>query len=244
MEQTTDHIVMEALRPFSCPFIIDSARKRNACYVEVSGRPYEAHWTGDWAVFDFSDTTKLKEFQLIPMALSTKVLELWARTETLAFGAYACVRLDAAALYPVVKIAHPNDQCRRLVHREFEIMQRLHHTGAVAEVAADPLVDEHGTYGFRLERLYRIDLDELEKRHDEVKELLNTIHAAGYCHGDFSPSNVLKTKTGRLLMIDLAFGGLVKDKTPDFFPGYLFQDGVFTEAVDYQRLEKWPTRVS
>ncbi|KAI6787100.1 hypothetical protein KC340_g14887 [Hortaea werneckii] len=77
---------------------MDSARKRNACYVEVSGRPYEAHWTGDWAVFDFSDTTKLKEFQLTPMALCTEVLELWARTETLAFGAYACVRLVAAAL--------------------------------------------------------------------------------------------------------------------------------------------------
>ncbi|KAI7460569.1 hypothetical protein KC357_g8935 [Hortaea werneckii] len=244
MEQTTKRTVMEAPRPFSCPFIVDSARKRNACYVEVSGQPYEAHWTGDWAVFDFSDTTKLKDFQLIPMALSFEVLELWAHTEPLAFGAYACVRLDATARYPVIKIAHPNDQCRQLVHREFEIMQRLYHTGAVAEVAAHPLFDKHGTFGFRLERLYPIYLDELEKRHDEVKELLDTIHAAGYCHGDFSPSNILKTKTGRLLMIDLAFSGLVKDKTPDYFPGYLFKDGVFTETVDHQRLERWPTRVA
>ena len=122
-------------------------------------------------------------------------------------------------------------------------MQRLHHTGAVAEVAADPLVDEHGTYGFRLERLYPIYLDELEKRHDEVKELLNAPHPAGCCHGEFSLSNILETKTGRFLMIDLASSGLMKDKTPDYFPEYLFQDGVFTKTVDQQSLEKWPTRV-
>ena len=65
----------------------------------------------------------------------------------------------------------------------------------------------------------------------------------GYCHGDFGLSNILKTKTGRLLMIDSAFSSLMKDKTPDYFPEYLFQDGVFTKTVDQQSLEKWPTRV-
>lgn len=205
----------------------------------MDGQPHEARWTGDWAVFDFSDTSDIPDFQTHSLQLSAEILDIWSKTRSLAFGTHACIRVDDNHEYPVLKIAHPSDQCRRLIDREYHLMRDLSATGVIAKVATKPLTDENGIFGFRIERLHRIELEELRERAREVEELLKCLHVAGYCHGDWSPSNVMRDQEDCLLLIDLAFAGPLNQSVPGLFPLEIFPMGLFTEAVDNQRLRRW-----
>jgi len=74
------------------------------------------------------------------------------------------VRFEDVDRYPVVKIAHPNDECRRLVEREYNVMRDLSDLDAVAQVAGEPLADQDGVFGFRLELLHRVELEAVSWR--------------------------------------------------------------------------------
>jgi len=230
---------MVVLEPFSPPFAIEKNSKRYGCYIDIDGVPHEASWTGDWAIFEFTTTSQIPNFQLHPLELPNELLAVWKSSCPLAFGSHASVRSGETDPYPVVKIAHPTPKCRRLVEREFKIMRDLSKLEAVAQVAGEPLTDHDGVFGFRLERLYRVELEDLQLRFQEVEFLLDSLHTAGYCHGDCSFSNIMQNQEGRLVLIDLAFAGPLGSKTPEGFPVHLFPEGLYTVNVDRERVKKW-----
>lgn len=230
---------MVVLEPFSPPFAIEKKSKRYGCYIDIDGVPHEASWTGDWAIFEFTTTSQIPNFQLHPLELPNELLAVWKSSCPLAFGSHASVRSGETDPYPVVKIAHPTPKCRRLVEREFKIMRDLSKLEAVAQVAGEPLTDHDGVFGFRLERLYRVELEDLQLRFQEVQFLLDSLHTAGYCHGDCSFSNIMQNQEGRLVLIDLAFAGPLGSKIPEGFPVHLFPEGLYTVNVDRERVKKW-----
>ena len=232
--QFASGIEMATLEQFSLPFAIDKKIKRYACYIDVDGVPHEASWTGDWAIHDFTDPSLLVDFQLVdfrlvPLQLTTEISTLWNRSRLLAFGSHASVRFVEDDVddpsYPVVKLAHPGDETsRRFVEREFNIMREFSDLDAVAQVAPEPLVDEHEVFGFRLELLHRVDPRELEVRFQEVERLLDELHEAGWCHGDCNFSNIMmRKKDGRLVLIDLSFAGRIRSRVPEGFLRHLFE---------------------
>jgi hypothetical protein len=239
---------MANLKPFSLPFAIDERIKRYACYIDVDGVPHEASWTGDWAIFDFTDPSllvgfQLVDFRLVPLQLTPEISTLWNSSRPLAFGSHASVRFeeDVDPYYPVVKIAHPgDDKSRRLVEREFNIMCALSDLDAVAQVAAEPLADKHGVFGFRLELLHRVDPQELEMRFQEVERLLDDLHGVGYCHVDCSFSNIMmRNRDGRLVLIDLSFAGRIGSEVPEGFSRHLFKGATrYTGDFDRERIRK------
>lgn len=79
---------MSSLKPFSPPFAVDATHKRYVCYIEVDGQPHEAHWIGEWAVFDFSDTSDLSDFSIHPVQFSAEIREVWSKTEPLAIALF------------------------------------------------------------------------------------------------------------------------------------------------------------
>lgn len=227
------------MEPFSPPFAVDKKAKRYGCYIDVDGRPHEASWTGDWAVFDFTDTSHISNFELSPLRLTAEMSNVWKCSKPLAFGSHASVRFEETVPYPVIKIAHPTDKCRRLVEREFNIMRGLSYLDAVARVGGEPLTDQDGIFGFRLERLYRVEFEDLQQRIQEVRKLLESLHGAGYCHGDYSFSNIMQNQEGRLVLIDLAFAGPLGSQIPENFPKHLLPGGRYNTNIDQERMERW-----
>jgi hypothetical protein len=118
-------------------------------------------------------------------------------------------------------------------------MRDLAEVNTVAQVADEPLTDKDGIFGFRLERLYYVELEDLQRRFKEVRCLLETLHDAGYYHGHCSFSNIMQNKEGRLVLIDLAFAGPLGSEIPEDFPKHLFQRGPYTTNLDLDRVEKW-----
>jgi serine/threonine protein kinase len=227
------------MEPFSTPFAIDRKIKRYGCYIDVKGVPHEASWTGDWAIFEFTDTSQIHDFRLVPLKLTIEISTVWKSSALLAFGSHASVRLVKTNPSLVVKIAQPTEKCRRLVEREFNIMHDLSTLDAVAQVEDQPLEDQDGVFGFRLERLNHVEPEDLRKRIREVEGLLDSLHKAGYCHGDCSPSNIMQNQKGRLVFIDLGFAGPLGDNVPEGFSKLLFPGGLFTANVDRERVEEW-----
>jgi len=235
---------MTSRKPFSPYFAIDKTVKRYGCYIDIDGKPFTASWTGSLPTFDFTDISDIRDFQLCPLALSDEKFSLWNLSELLGYGTHACVRLKGTDAYPVFKIAHPGVKPRRWVEREFKIMRALSESKAVARVADEPLTDETGIFGFRLQRLYPTELDELQKRFQEVAGLLETLHQAGYCHGDCSPSNIMQDVEGTLVLIDLAFAGRLGDKIPKDAPKYMFTTDVYTVEIDQRRIAEWAQMIA
>jgi hypothetical protein len=230
---------MTSMEPFSAPFAIQKNIKRYGCYMDVDGIPHEASWTGDWAVFDFTDPSMILDFRLSPLQLTTEISTIWKRSRPLAFGGHASVRFEDVDRYPVVKIAHPSNKCRRLVEREYNIMRDLSDLNAVALVADEPLADKEGVFGFRIERLYPVELEELQARFQEVERLVDSLKDAGYCHGDCSFSNIMQDAEGKLVLIDLAFAGRLGSDIPEGFPKHLFPGSRYTAEIDRERIHKW-----
>lgn len=230
---------MAVLEPFSPPFPIEKKVKRYGCYIDIDRTPHEASWTGDWAIFDFTTTSQIPNFKLSPLQFTKELSAIWKSSSPLAFGSHASVRSSETTSYPVVKIAHPTHQSRRLIEREFNIMRDLSKLDAVARVAGEPLTDRDGIFGFRLERLYHVDLEDLQSRFQEVQLLLDSLHAAGYCHGDCSFSNIMQNQDGRLVLIDLAFAGPLGSKIPKWFPIDVSPEGLYAADVDRENVRKW-----
>jgi serine/threonine protein kinase len=230
---------MTTMQPFSPPFVIEKKAKRYGCYIDVGGAPYEASWRGNWAIFDFTNTSQISDFNLKLVSQSTELSTAWQSSRQLAFGSHASVRVGETVPFPVVKIAHPTNKFRQLIERECFIMRDLAAVNAVAQVADEPLADEDGIFGFRLERLYYVELEDLQRRFKEVSGLLETLHDAGYCHGDCSFSNIMQNKEGRLVLIDLAFAGRLGSEIPEGFPKHLFRRVPYTTNVDLDRVKKW-----
>jgi hypothetical protein len=77
------------------PFDIDKNTKRYGCYIEIYSVPHQTSWTGDWGIFDFTDTSQLLDFQLVPLQLTTEMSDVSKSFDPLplAFGSHASVRL-------------------------------------------------------------------------------------------------------------------------------------------------------
>jgi hypothetical protein len=231
---------MTTLEPFSPPFCIDRKVKRTGCYMDVDGVPHEASWTGDWTVFDFTNTSSFTDFRLSPLQLTTDIMTIWkdSRHMPLAYGSHASVRSEGVDSKFVIKIAHPNDKCRRLVEREFNIMRDLSDLDAVAKVASEPLVDKDGIFGFRLERLYRVELEEFQARLQEVGCLIDSLHDAGYCHGDCSFSNIMQNREGKLVLIDMALSGPLGSDVPEEIQRSLVRSSRYTADIDREMMKR------
>lgn len=224
--------------PFSAPFFVQDP-DHFGCYLEQDGKPFIASWTGDWAIFDFQNTSAIPEFMLRPLELSIEISSVWEQTKLVSFGTHACIRLDETSPNTVIKIAHPTTRDRYLLHREFDMMRSLSGTGAVAKVDSEPLSDHAGTFGFRLEKLQRVEQGELKRRIPEVKTLVDKIQGYGVCHGDCSPSNVMQNEQGQLVFIDLAFAGRLNSEVPKMIPRHVFPNGFFDGDLDYEKIEAW-----
>lgn len=90
-----------------------------------------------------------------------------------------------------------------------------------------------------MKKLSKLEPSELRSRTDDIKHTLDRLHSAGFCHGDFSPSNIMKDEGGHIILIDLSFAGLLGSAVLSFFPSWLFADGIYSIESDLKALGRY-----
>jgi len=155
--------------------------------------------------------------------------------EELGRGSYGVVYLarDRAldrevALKVVREDRFPGGEARDRFLREARTLARLEHPNVVRIHAVD---ESEGRLRLSLERVEGITFDQYVKEHGpmppqavarvaaDLCSALSVIHAAGLVHGDLKPSNVMRTREGRTVLLDF---GIARDPTTDATPDGLF----------------------
>ncbi|KFZ02471.1 hypothetical protein V500_00183 [Pseudogymnoascus sp. VKM F-4518 (FW-2643)] len=204
-------------QPITFPYPID---KSSAVNVDFKGDEYLLRWDGDWK--KLPDLTRFPSVDdafvsLIPH--SSNVHKLWTTSRLLKYGADSHIRaLDYCTDgFPICKVAI-NDRQRRLLREEFAIVRHLSSNEVpVVRTHREPLVDEQGIFGFRMERLVDIDLANAAEYIHEIEKAIEEVHRGGVVHHDISPSNLMLNQEGFITVIDFGRAGYIGQEVPEVF---------------------------
>jgi len=188
---------------------------------------------------DFSDFPNVHNTRVDRLELSSIEAEEWSRSSLVAYGANAHVRCTHTGRFPVVKLAMPDQSSRDCLSYEFGITKQMKQLGLpVVEVGPEPLRDAQGVFGYRMEALCKHPYSDRGPYAEEVRAAMECLHKAGFTHGDLSPSNVMRTRGGQLVLIDISYSGTLGTAIPDNIPSWVYQSAVFHTAADQNFLDR------
>ncbi|OAA61413.1 Protein kinase-like domain protein [Cordyceps fumosorosea ARSEF 2679] len=166
---------------------------------------------------------------------------MWKSSTLHDYGSHGSIRATDDATFPILKLAHPNDALSlQLIEREFHILVDLRKLGVpVVDFDQNPITCDGILYGYRMKELTKLEPGELYTRRKDARDALSLLHRAGYCHGDFHPSNMMKADDGRLILIDFGFSGRIGSPVPPFMPSWRFPTGRYCLDQDIAALEKY-----
>ncbi|KAH6713540.1 hypothetical protein BKA61DRAFT_674158 [Leptodontidium sp. MPI-SDFR-AT-0119] len=150
------------------------------------------------------------------VAHSSEVEKIWKASYVLGFGADAHLRelRNGNDEFPVCKVAI-NARQRRLLQDEFLLLRVLSaHDLPVVRTYTEPLVDEEGIFGYRMEKLVDIDMDNAAEYVPDIEQAVAAIHLLGIALYDITPSNVMLNTQGRITMIDFGRAGYIGEEIP------------------------------
>ena len=214
-------------------------------YIEIDDQPKEASWrykrAGPTLTFPLDLTKTRPEMDLVirDLQFSDVKRDLWRQSTLLGYGSDGCVRLEGDSAHPVIKLAHPRLEHYQRIQNEFEVMRKLSHLSFVAKIGSEPLKDQEGIFGFRLELLEVVEPKEATARKEEIMDFLAELHRAEYCHGDLQYRNVMKRKDGELVLIDFAYGGALGGAVPDHVPRAMNKYRVYRAERDLEHVQRF-----
>jgi len=193
---------------------------RNGCCainIDFQGTEYIIEWNGNWREIPDLTTFPLVENATITLVPHTSsVDEIWTNSSVLNFGGDSHLRSlhSCPDEFSVCKVAI-NDRQRTLIRDEFLILQQLQSQDApVVRTYRKPLIDEHGIFGFRMEKLEFVDVKDASKHILPLTESVDAIHRAGVVHHDLSPNNIMLNQQGLIRIIDFGRAGYAGTKIP------------------------------
>lgn len=230
-------------KPITPPFSTENNGSYR-CIVDYGRMPFEVTWRGQQQYPDLS------RFPCLDKGVVQSVIErspmisaIWKASALVDFGSYASTRYDKSrAQFPIIKLAHPDNQSLRFIQHEFSLLSDLLALPdlPVVRIEKDPILDGDVLCGFRMEELFKVPIPEFHSRKKSIEDALKQLHAAGFSHGDVQPSNIMKDKTGRIVLIDFGFSGRIGDEIPSFFPKYVYQNSsTFIEKADVSSLARF-----
>lgn len=193
--------------------------KDNTCtvHIDFKGNEYLIQWNGDWRQLpDLTHFPLVTDATITRLEHSPSVSGIWATSEVLKFGADAHVRALSSCKdgFPICKVAIDTRQ-RLLLRDEFSILSHLVSQDApVVRIYPQPLIDEDGIFGFRMERLFEINTETAAEYISEIENAINTIHKCGIVLYDISPSNIMLDQHGRITIIDFGRAGYIGESIP------------------------------
>jgi hypothetical protein len=210
------------------------------CIVDYNHQPFSITWSGSPEYPDLTTFPFLKNVEISPVHQSYEIAAIWKDSTSLDYGSHASVRITEHHRFPILKLAHSDDQSIKLIQHEFAILVEIAKLGLpVVEIDQQPVLDNGIACGYRMKKLSRLDPSELQSRADDIKQTLDRLHSAGFSHGDFSPSNIMMDEDGHLVLIDFSFAGRVGSAVPSFFPSWTYTDGIYGIGSDIERFDRF-----
>lgn len=171
---------------------------------------------------------------------SYEIAAIWKNSTILDYGSYASIRITEHYRFPILKLAHSDDLSIKLIQHEFDILIELAKLGLpVVEIDQQPILDNGIICGYRMKKLFKLESSDLQSRADDIKQILDRLYAAGFSHGDFSPSNIMMDEGDHLKLIDFGFTGRIGSAVPSFFPSWVYADGRFGIGSDLERFGRY-----
>lgn len=216
-------------------------RQSYKCIVEYNSTPFWVQWSGSPEYPDlasFSPTSK-SDLKITHISLDPELQLIWRLSTLHDYGTHASIRITDDDAFPILKLAHPDDSLsNHLIKQEFDVLSRLERLGVpTVDFDSQPIACCGVTCGYRMKALTKLEPGELYSRWGEVEDAVDQLHAAGFCHGDLNPSNVMKDEGGQLVLIDLSFAGQIGSPVPPFVPAWRFPTGKYCEEVDRMALK-------
>lgn len=79
------------------------------------------------------------------------------------------------------------------MRNEIKILSNLLVHGVPAVIVVHLLImDNRVVVGYRMKTLHKLEMLEFRSRSSDIQNALRQLLKAGFCHGDFRPSNVMK----------------------------------------------------
>ncbi|KAH6881140.1 kinase-like domain-containing protein [Thelonectria olida] len=219
--------------------------KQCAFNVDYEGQEYRVCWSGDWRRQpNLSSFPRVDGVALSPIPHSSEVDELWTASRVVGHGSDSHLRElnNCTDGFPICKVAI-NERQKRLLQEEFSLLRHLstlHLSLPIVRICLEPFQDEQGIFGFRMEKLYGITLEDLLQYFDEMDTAIKRIHQAGVIHYDISISNIMLNVDGRITLIDFGRSGYIGDQIPLIKEKGVKPTGEHTYAAywDFQALRK------
>ncbi|KAI0873037.1 hypothetical protein GGS24DRAFT_410957 [Hypoxylon argillaceum] len=216
------------------------SRESYYCILDYRHKPFTITWRGPPEYPDLIGFPALKNVEVASIDQSISIAAIWRDSILLDYGTYASIRTTKQFRFSILKLAHPDKHSIELIQHEFRILEVLSKLGLpIPDVDPQPILD-HGTIcGYRVRELFKLDLSELRSRSHEIEDALARLHSAGFCHGDISPSNIMKDDGDRIFLIDFSFAGRTGFAVPSCIPGWLYTARIFTVNDDMEAFDRY-----
>lgn len=210
-----------------------------SCYVDFRSRIHEIHWT------DSRQYPNISRFPAIDGTVNTVVLsdamaKAYAASTLLNYGTDGCIRCLHLEPLPIIKLAHPNKLSRLRIQHEFEMLKEMKRCSLpVPTFGNEPLIDDEGIFGYRMEHLSPIDFSDVKALSEDLKAIINRVHDCGLSHGDLNPSNIMRNATGSLVLIDPSLSGPLGKHIPDHIPWSQYKSTVFCTTTEERYMKEF-----
>ncbi|PQM43516.1 hypothetical protein VC83_09643 [Pseudogymnoascus destructans] len=190
-------------------------------------------------ICDLARFPDLKNVSVHSVHQNSEIAAIWRDSTIVDYGAYASIRVTEHGRFPILKLAHQDELSIKLIQHEIDVLADLAKLGLfIVEFDQQPILDNGVICGYRMNRLFKVELSELRSRTDDIKQTLDRLHTAGFSHGDFSPSNIMKDADGHIILIDFSFAGRLGSEVPSFFPR-VYADGIYGTNSDLEAFGRY-----
>ena len=209
------------------------------CYVESKYAWYRFSWHKTINVPDLRRFPQVAGCNVSRVRLSREMTRTLRNSETIDHGADSCIRLTSTTGLPILKVAHPHALARDRLRWEFEMLKHMSNCSlSVPKYDPKPLTDSTGIYAYRMQKLHRLDFENLEQYRPQVAAAISRVHAAQVSLGDLHPGNVMLDEEGNVVLIDFSYAGRLNDPVPSHIPEYIYGGSPYIHTLaDEQRLE-------
>ncbi len=221
-------------KPITLPQSV-SVPESYRCVVDYNHQPFSITWHGSSEYPDLTTFPFLQNVNVSSIYQNPNLATIWRESTLLDYGSHASIRITKHCQFPILKLAHSDELSTRLLQHEFDILPELKTLKLpVVEFDEQPILDNGVTSGYRMKRLSKLDQSDLSSRADDIRQTLDRLHTAGFSHGDFSPSNIMKDESDRVTLIDFSFAGRLGTAVPSFFPPWVYTAGIYNIDSDLE----------
>lgn len=227
------------------PFTLDTNEDLSTCFIEFANKIYQIYQKEPSIQYlNLSNFPSLQEGTTSkPILLSPLIAELFASSTLLNYGVDGCIRYihSNTELLPIVKIVLPRQISRARIQYEIEILKEIKRY-RIPIPAFDPilLVDTEGdVFGYRIEKLFSLDFKNLGAIAKELREIVDRLYKCSFSYRDLNPSNIIRDRRGRLVLIDPSFSRKIREDIPSYVPSQQYKGSMFSTTTNDKYLKQF-----